>query len=90
MALGAGRRDVLRLVVLQGIKLAIAGVVVGVVGSFFITPIIGSMLVTGRPEGLRYGSHNAGLREAVLKARAATKPCATTAVAQGFSPARQR
>ena len=45
MALGAGRRDVLRLVVLQGIKLAIAGVVVGVVGSFFITPIIGSMLV---------------------------------------------
>jgi putative ABC transport system permease protein len=45
MALGAGRRDVLKLVVLQGIKLAIAGVIVGVVGSFFITPIIGSMLV---------------------------------------------
>ena len=45
MALGAGRRDVLNLVVLQGIKLAIAGIVLGVVGSFFITPIIGSMLV---------------------------------------------
>lgn len=45
MALGAGRRDVLKLVVVQGITLAIAGVVIGVVGSFFITPVIGSMLV---------------------------------------------
>jgi len=36
---------VLKLVVLQGIKLALAGVILGVVGSFFITPIIGSMLV---------------------------------------------
>jgi putative ABC transport system permease protein len=49
MALGAGRRDVLKLVVVQGIKLAIAGVVVGVGGSFFITPIIGSMLVNVSP-----------------------------------------
>jgi putative ABC transport system permease protein len=49
MALGAGRRDVLKLVVVQGIKLAIAGVILGVVGSFFITPVIGSMLVNVSP-----------------------------------------
>jgi putative ABC transport system permease protein len=45
MALGAGRRDVLRLVVVQGVRLAIVGVVIGAVGSFFVTPIIQSMLV---------------------------------------------
>ena len=45
MALGAGRRDVLRLVVVQGIRLAIVGVVIGAVGSFFVTPIIQAQLV---------------------------------------------
>jgi putative ABC transport system permease protein len=45
MALGAGRADVLKLVIVQGIRLAIIGVAIGVVGSFFVTPIIGSMLV---------------------------------------------
>ena len=45
MALGAGRRDVLRLVVVQGVRLAIVGVVIGAVGSFFVTPIIQSQLV---------------------------------------------
>ena len=49
MALGAGRQDVLRLVVVQGIKLAIIGVLIGVVGSFFITPIIKSELVNVSP-----------------------------------------
>ncbi|HYT68789.1 MAG TPA: ABC transporter permease [Vicinamibacterales bacterium] len=49
MALGAGRSDVLRLVVIQGIRLAIVGVVIGVVGSFFITPIIKSELVNVSP-----------------------------------------
>jgi len=45
MALGAGRRDVLRLVVVQGVRLAIVGVVIGAAGSFFVTPIIQSQLV---------------------------------------------
>jgi putative ABC transport system permease protein len=45
MALGAGRRDVLRLVVVQGIRLAIVGVVTGAVGSFFVTPVIQAQLV---------------------------------------------
>ena len=49
MALGAGRRDVLKLVVVQGVKLALVGVVIGVVGSFFITPIIESQLVNVSP-----------------------------------------
>jgi len=49
IALGAGRSDVLRLVVIQGIRLAIVGVVIGVVGSFFITPIIKSELVNVSP-----------------------------------------
>ncbi|HEX9367492.1 MAG TPA: ABC transporter permease [Vicinamibacterales bacterium] len=49
MALGAGRGDVLKLVVVQGVKLAIVGVAIGVVGSFFVTPIIKSELVNVSP-----------------------------------------
>ena len=49
MALGAGRADVLKLVVVQGIRLAMVGIVIGVVGSFFITPIIGAQLVNVSP-----------------------------------------
>jgi putative ABC transport system permease protein len=49
MALGAGRADVLRLVVVQGIRLAIVGVAIGVVGSYFVTPIIKSELVNVSP-----------------------------------------
>ena len=41
--------DVLKLVVVQGVKLAIVGVVIGVVGSFFVTPIIKSQLVNVSP-----------------------------------------
>ena len=49
MALGAGRGDVLKLVVVQGVRLAIVGVVIGAVGSFFITPVIKSELVNVSP-----------------------------------------
>ena len=49
MALGASRADVLRLVVVQGIRLAIAGVLIGVVGSFFVTPVIRGQLVNVSP-----------------------------------------
>jgi predicted lysophospholipase L1 biosynthesis ABC-type transport system permease subunit len=49
VALGASRMDVLRLVVMQGVKLALIGVAIGVVGSFFVTPVIGSQLVNVSP-----------------------------------------
>lgn len=49
VALGASRMDVLKLVVMQGLKLAVIGVAIGVVGSFFVTPVIGSQLVSVSP-----------------------------------------
>jgi putative ABC transport system permease protein len=50
MALGAGRGDVLKLIVVQGVKLALAGVVIGLVGSFFVTPILETQLVNVSPK----------------------------------------
>jgi macrolide transport system ATP-binding/permease protein len=44
MALGASRGDVVRLVVLQGVKLTIAGVLVGLAVSFAVTRLIVNML----------------------------------------------
>jgi putative ABC transport system permease protein len=44
MALGAARRDMLKLVVAQGMKLAIAGVVVGVGLSYAVTRLLESLL----------------------------------------------
>ena len=49
MALGASRGDVLRLVIVQGIRLAIVGVAIGVIGSFFVTPVIRGQLVNVSP-----------------------------------------
>jgi putative ABC transport system permease protein len=49
MALGANRADVLKLVIVQGVRLAIMGVVIGVVGSFFVTPVIRAQLVNVSP-----------------------------------------
>jgi putative ABC transport system permease protein len=44
MALGASRGDVVRLVVLQGVKLTLAGVLVGLAVSFAVTRLIVNML----------------------------------------------
>lgn len=49
MALGAERRDVLRLIVGQGLKLAGIGVVLGVAGAFGVTPVVRSMLYNVTP-----------------------------------------
>lgn len=44
MALGAGRADVLRLVVGEGAKLAVTGVAIGIAASFGITRLLSSLL----------------------------------------------
>jgi putative ABC transport system permease protein len=44
MALGAQSRDVLLMIVKQGSKLIIAGLVIGLVGAFLATRVIASLL----------------------------------------------
>lgn len=44
MALGAGRRDVLRLFVAQGMRLVLVGLIVGLTGAFALTRLMSSLL----------------------------------------------
>ena len=45
MALGASLRDVLRLIVSQGMRMALIGVALGLVGAFALTRVFGSLLL---------------------------------------------
>jgi predicted permease len=49
MALGAERRDILKLVIRQGFRLALIGVGIGVVGGLALTRFIASLLYAVRP-----------------------------------------
>jgi putative ABC transport system permease protein len=44
LALGAGRGDVLRLVIMRGLKITVIGVVIGIAGSLALTRLISGML----------------------------------------------
>jgi putative ABC transport system permease protein len=44
IALGASLRDVRMMIVLEGMRLALIGVVVGLVGALALTPLLGSLL----------------------------------------------
>ena len=44
VALGAARRDVIRLVVGQGLRLAVVGIVIGIIASFGVTRVVASLL----------------------------------------------
>jgi len=52
MALGASRADVVRLVVLQGLRLTITGVIVGLAVSFAVTRLVATLLFSVSPTDL--------------------------------------
>jgi ABC-type antimicrobial peptide transport system permease subunit len=49
MALGAGRGDVLRLMMRQGMGTIVTGLVLGLIGALALTRLIGGMLFEVRP-----------------------------------------
>jgi putative ABC transport system permease protein len=53
MALGAGRADVLRLIMQNGIALALAGIVLGVMGAFALTRFMTALLFGIKPTDLK-------------------------------------
>lgn len=52
MALGAQKRNILTMVVGQGLKLAVIGVAVGIAGAFGLTRLLASLLYGVKPTDL--------------------------------------
>jgi predicted permease len=79
MALGAGKSSVLRLVVGQGIRLALLGIVIGVVVAVICTRFLAGMLYQVRPldastfAGVAFGLLLVSVLASYLPARRATK-----------------
>ena len=79
MALGAGSRDVVRLFVSQGMKLVLAGLIIGLAGSFALTRLMTTLLfgvsTTDRPTFalVSLGLLVVGLLACYVPARHATK-----------------
>jgi ABC-type antimicrobial peptide transport system permease subunit len=44
LALGAGRAEILRMIVADGLRLAVVGLVVGGAAAFYLTPLLGQVL----------------------------------------------
>ncbi len=62
MALGAGRGDVVRMVMTYGLKLAIAGMLIGLAAGFLLTRVLASLLFGVSPTNpLTYLAVCAGL-----------------------------
>jgi putative ABC transport system permease protein len=86
MALGAQRRDVLKLIITQGMGLVVVGLVVGVVDSLLLTPILSNQLfVVKATDAAAYATVAALLamvafRACYLPARRATKVDPTIAL----------
>jgi putative ABC transport system permease protein len=49
MALGARRPDILKMITAQGIRLALTGIIAGIVGAFFLTRYLETLLFEIRP-----------------------------------------
>lgn len=69
MALGAGARDILRLVLSRGLRLTVAGIAIGGVGALLLTRLMGNLLYKVSPhDPLAFGSALAVITIASLAA----------------------
>jgi putative ABC transport system permease protein len=69
MALGAGKRDVLRLFIGHGMELVLSGVVIGLIGAFALTRVMTSLLFgVSAADALTFATVSIGLTATALLA----------------------